>query len=274
MEPEFTSPNPVRSGDLVTFNATQSYVDLGIAKANWSFGDGATAEVNCEGRTPTNHVAPAGCNGSSGVGNPNSVASVVHRYTCIGTYPVKLTVTDDGGNTKEVTHPIAVTGTPCLSPEPASAGAGAAQTGSAASSSSGAGSPGATSHANPVASQAVVSHSLSSVLKSGLVIRYSVSEQVAGRFEVLLASSIAHKLGLKGASAAGLAEGTPAQTIIAKAILVTTKGGRGTYKIKFSKATASRLRKLPKVSLMIRMVVHNAASPAVTTVLDTVNLAR
>jgi hypothetical protein len=106
------------------------------------------------------------------------------------------------------------------------------------------------------------------------VIRYSVSEQVAGRFEVLLASSIAHKLGLKGASAAGLAKGTPAQTIIAKAILVTTKGGRGTYKIKFSKATASRLRKLPKVSLMIRMVVHNAASPAVTTVLDTVNLAR
>jgi hypothetical protein len=276
VEPEFTSPNPVRSGDSVTFNATESYVDLGIAKANWSFGDGATAEVNCEGRTPTNHVAPAGCNGSSGVGNPNSVASVVHRYTCIGTYPVTLTVTDDGGNTKEVTHPIAVTGTPCPSPEPASAGAGAgaAQTGSAASSSSGAGSPGATSHANPVASQAVVSHSLSSVLSSGLVVRYSVSEQVAGRFEVLLASSIARKLGVKGASATSLAKGTPPETIIAKAILVTTKGGKGTYNIKFSKATAAKLRKLHKVSLMIRLVVHNAASPAVTTVLNTVNLSR
>ena len=126
----------------------------------------------------------------------------------------------------------------------------------------------------PVATQAVASHSLSSVLRNGLVIRYSVNEQVAGRFEVLLASSIAHKLGLKGASATGLAKGTPAQTVIAKAILVTTKGGRSTYKIKFSKATAARLRKLHKVSLMIRMVVHNAASPAVTTVLNTVNLSR
>ena len=81
-------------------------------------------------------------------------------------------------------------------------------------------------------------------------------------------------IGLKGASAAGLAKGTPAQTIIAKAILVTTKGGGSTYRIKFSKPTAARLRKLRKVSLMIRMVVHNAASPAVTTVLDTVNLSR
>ena len=70
------------------------------------------------------------------------------------------------------------------------------------------------------------------------MIRYSVNEQVAGRFEVLLASSIAHKLGLRGALATGLAKGTPSQTIIAKAILVTTKGGRSTYRIKFSKATA------------------------------------
>jgi hypothetical protein len=119
-----------------------------------------------------------------------------------------------------------------------------------------------------------VSHSLSSVLSSGLVVRYSVSEQVAGRFEVLLASSIARKLGVKGASATSLAKGTPPETIIAKAILVTTKGGKGTYNIKFSKATAAKLRKLHKVSLMIRLVVHNAASPAVTTVLNTVNLSR
>ena len=96
------------------------------------------------------------------------------------------------------------------------------------------------------------------MLKEGIVVRYSVSEKVAGHFEVLLASATARKLGLHGASATGLAKGTPAQTVIANAILVTTKGGGSTYKIKFSKATAAKLRKLSRVTLMIRMVVHNA----------------
>jgi len=54
---------------------------------------------------------------------------------------------------------------------------------------------------------------------------------------------------------------------------VTTKGGHSTYRIKFSKATAARLRKVSKVTLMIRLAVHNATSPKVTTVLDTINLA-
>jgi len=274
-EPRFTSPNPVHSGDLVTFNASQSVVDLGVAKYNWSFGDGTSTEVNCEGRVPTSGFIPAKCNGSSGIGNPNSVASVVHHYTYGGVYDVTLTLIDDGGNPASVTHEVTVSG-----PAPPSPSSGAATSSSGTGSSSSSSSSGSSNNtakpppAKVLATQSIVSRSLSSVAKGGLVIRYSVSEQVAGRFEVLLASSIAHKLGLKGASAAGLAEGTPAQTIIAKAVLVTTKGGRGTYKIKFSKATASRLRKLPKVSLMIRMVVHNAASPAVTTVLDTVNLAR
>jgi hypothetical protein len=89
---------------------------------------------------------------------------------------------------------------------------------------------------------------------------------------VLLASAIARRIGLRGAAATGLAKGTAAQTVIAKAILVTTKGGQSTYKIKFSKATAAKLRKLSKVTLMIRLVVHNASSPTATTVLDTVNL--
>ena len=84
----------------------------------------------------------------------------------------------------------------------------------------------------------------------------------------------ARKLGIHGSAATGLAKGTAPQTIIAKAILVTTKGGHSTYRIKLSKATSARLRKLAKVSLMIRLVVHNATSPAVTTVLNTVNLSR
>jgi hypothetical protein len=126
----------------------------------------------------------------------------------------------------------------------------------------------------PVATAAVVSRSLKSVLASGLVVRYSVNEQVAGHFEVLLAAPVARRIGLHGPPATGLAKGTAPQIVIAKAILVTTRGGRNTVDIRFGKETAKRLRRLGKVSLIVRLVVRNASptSPASTTVLTVVNL--
>jgi hypothetical protein len=165
-------------------------------------------------------------------------------------------------------------------PAPSSSGATSSGSGSATSngttantngtSASGAGS--GTAQPKVVATQAATSHSLASVLRSGLVVRYSVSAQATGRFEVLLAKSVAKKIHLHGPAATGLAAGTPPQIVIAKAILVATRAGHSSYRIKFSKATAARLRKLHKVSLMIRLVVHNASSPVATTVLSTVHL--
>ncbi|HEX3434740.1 MAG TPA: PKD domain-containing protein [Solirubrobacteraceae bacterium] len=275
--PKFTAPTPIRSGDVATFNATESDITLGVQKYNWSFGDGTGTEVNCGSRVPTNGFAPQECTGASGTGRTNPVASTQHVYTYGGAYTVSLTISDYGGNTATVSHEVTVSGpAPPAPPAPTPGTSTASTTSSPSTTTSGktSGPLGTTGHAPPTATQAVVSRKLPSVLKNGLVIHYSVSEQVAGRFEVLLASSIARKLGIHGASATGLAKGTAPQTIIAKAILVTTKGGQSTYNLKLSKATAARLRKLPKVALMIRLVVHNAASPAVTTVLKTVNLSR
>jgi hypothetical protein len=273
--PKFTAQNPIRSGDVATFNTTESVITLGVQKANWSFGDGTGTEVNCEGRVPTNGYAPQECTGTSGTNITNPVASTQHLYTYGGTYTVSLTIVDYGGNTATVTHDVSVSGPAPPAPPAPSPGTSTPSTSSPGTTTPGnnPGAPG-TAHLPPVASQAVVSRSLSGVAKNGLIIRYSVSEQVAGRFEVLLASSIARKLGIHGTSATGLAKGAAPQTIIAKAILVTTKGGQSTYKLKLSKTTAARLRKLPKVALMIRLVVHNASSPAVTTVLNTVHLSR
>jgi hypothetical protein len=126
-----------------------------------------------------------------------------------------------------------------------------------------------------VALATALSHSLSSTLKNGLVVRYSVNEQVAGHFEVLLSTAIAHRLGISGSPATGLPAGSPAELVIAKAILVTTKGGRNTVDIQFSKRTATRLAKLHKVTLLLRLIVRNAAShnPATTTVLTPITLA-
>jgi hypothetical protein len=281
VDPEFTAQTPIRSGDVATFNTTQSDFTLGIQKYNWSFGDGTGTEANCENRVPTNGYSPQECTSAPGISQTNPVASTDHAYTYGGRYLVTLTIEDYGGNTASVSHEVTVAGPPPPAPSTTtSQSASSTQAGSSApttttSTSTSTSGKGGTAPARKLtATQAVLSRSLSSVLKRGLVVRYSVSEQVAGRFEVLLASSTARKLGLHGTPATGLARGIAPQTIIAKAILVTTKGGRGTYRIKFSKSTAARLRRLSKVSLMIRLVVHNAASPAVATVLNTASLSR
>jgi hypothetical protein len=227
-------------------------------------------------------------------------ASVFHVFPCAKTYNVELTVVDGGGNETGLpetsTKTIEVEGKPCEetsggspsggssggSGSSGSSGSGSSASNSASSTSSsttGSAAPGVTpkpSVPNPVATAATVSKSLVQVLRSGLVVRYSVNEQVAGRFEVLLPSSIAKRVGLHGSPATGLPKGTPAQIVIAKALLVTTKGGRNTIKILFGKTTAARLRKLRKVSLMLRLIVRNASSqsPTSTTVISTVNLGR
>jgi hypothetical protein len=277
VSPRFTAQNPIRSGDVATFNSTESVVSLGIQKYNWTFGDGTSTEVNCQSRVPTDGFRPEECTEASGTGATNPAASTSHVYTYGGTYEVTLTIVDDAGNTASITHAVTVIGPAPPAPPPhkeETAGSSPAVSSPGTGTTNGSSTPITATPVKVTATQSVAPQRLSAALRSGIVVRYSVSEQVAGRFEVLLASSLAKKLGIHGTSASGLAKGTPAQTVIAKAILVTTKGGRSTYKIKFSKATAARLRKVSQVSLMIRLVVHNAKSPATTTVLNTVKLSR
>jgi hypothetical protein len=206
-------------------------------------------------------------------------ASVFHTFPCAKTYHVKLTVEDGGGFEAQPANAteIKVEGKPCEGAAPASGGSGgpggSTQTPPASTGASGAPTAAKTTPA-PVATSSVLSRSLAGVLKSGLVVRYSVNEQVAGRFEVLLAASIARHLGLHGPAATGLPNGTAPQIVIAKAILITTRGGRNTVKILLPKSTATRLHRLHKVSLMVRLVVRNASpkSPASTTSVSTVTL--
>jgi len=101
-----------------------------------------------------------------------------------------------------------------------------------------------------------------------------VNEQVAGHFEVLLSSATAHRLGISGTPATGLPAGSAPKLVIAKAILVTTKGGHNAVHIQFSKRTAARLAHVHKLSLMLRLIVRNAATsnPATTTVVSSVTL--
>jgi hypothetical protein len=120
----------------------------------------------------------------------------------------------------------------------------------------------------------IVPQSLHNALHKGLVVRYSVNEQVAGRFEVLLSRATAQRLGISGPLATGLPAGSAPEIVIAKAVLVTTKGGHSSVHILFSKRTAARLAHAHKLALMLRLIVRNAsgASPTTTTVISSTTL--
>ena len=210
-------------------------------------------------------------------------SSTIHSYKYGGTYEVTLTVVDTGGNTASVTHAVTVVGpeppppTPPTPPTPPAPPAPAVVTPASpqgSSSGSGSGTTGATVP-GPVASAAAVASPLKQVARKGLVVHYKVNEQVAGRFEVLLAAATAHSLGIGGHVAGELPAGSPKSLVIGQALLVTTKGGHSSVRIKFSKRVAKHLRRAKQVTLMLRLRVRNAAkSPVFTTVFSTVNLHR
>jgi hypothetical protein len=272
----FTAPNPVKSSEIVGFDGIESTVGLLEAEAfaptgppsrtyatfSWNFGDG-TPEV--KGFAPGAPLCEAPW-------LTPCAASSLHAYQYGGTYPVTLTITDVAGNVTSVTHKLAVEGPPPPSPSTASAGGGSAGSAPAGGPGAGAGS-GAKPTPIPAAAAAVASRSLRRALRHGLVVRYSVSERVTGHFEVLLATSLARRLRLHGPTATGLAAGTPPQTVIGKAFLVTAAGGRNTVTIQFGKATAAHLSRLHRVSLMLRLVVRNASSGSAG-VITTVKLSR
>jgi len=300
LEPHFTAPNPVNTGDVVAFDGTTSNITLDAASGlpadepftptiyKWNFGDGSVAS-----------------------GTSATAASVFHAYQYGGKCEVTLTVIDSAENVRSFSEVITVNGTPppssstpgaCSAPKSGggSGGSGGSEGtsgsespggsgGSGSSSSSGSSAQNATSGSGgsggtgssggsgqapttpPVASAAVASHSLSRALQGGLVVTYSVNQQVAGNFQVLLAASVGKRVGLTHPLATGLPQGTPQQVVVAKALVVTTKGGHSKLKITFSKATAKRLRHLRSASLLVRLIVRNSAGN-LTTVLSKITL--
>jgi hypothetical protein len=237
---------------------------LTFATFSWNFGDG-TPEVQ--------GFAPGAPTCEAPWLSP-CAASAFHSYEYGGEYNVTLTITDVDGNKTSVTHPVIVDGPPAPgSPGAGGSGGSGGSTGSGSgSSTSGSGSGSALPA--PVAAAAIVRQALRTALRKGVLVSYSVNEQVAGRFEVLLSSAVAHKLGITGTLATELPAGSPPELVIAKAILVTTKAGHSAVHIQFSKRTAARLARVHKVSLMLRMTVRNAAKsdPLTTTVLSNVTL--
>ena len=255
-EPYFTAPNPVNAGDIIGLNS-ESNVTLDVGRSSlpadepylrplytWDYGDG------------------------TGASGPEATTEF-HSYQYGGKYKVTLTIKDSGGNVAQSAREITVVGPP--PPAPAAETPAASTSTSAATSST---PPPPPAVPTPLATAAILSHSLKTVVRKGLAVRYSVNEQVAGRFEVMVSSAVAKRLGLSGAPATGLPAGSSGEVVIAKAILVTTKGGRSIISIPLSKRNAGRLGRTRKLTLTLRLIVRNAAShaPASTTVVTAATL--
>jgi hypothetical protein len=297
--PQFTTPNTINANETVGFDGMESDITLnadtvfspngepktGYATYTWNFGDGSAPVVGYAPGAPLVNspgVSPCG----AAQWEAPCAASAYHSYKYGGTYEVTLTVTDVGGNTASVKEPIMVVGppepkpeptpTPTPTPSPAPTPSVTAPGGSGGSGSTGGSSgTGATpTTPPPVLGASVTAKSLKKALSSGLPVRYSTNEQVAGNIEVLLESSTAKRLGIKGAIATGLPAGTPSSIVVGTAVLVTTKAGQGTIRVKFTSRAAARLKHVRKLRVTLRLFARNASrqAPQSTTMLSTVVL--
>jgi uncharacterized membrane protein YgcG len=296
--PEFTTPNPVNVNELVGFDGMESNITLDAAidysptgtpqptwaTYTWSFGDGSA---------PISGYAPGAPSTNSPMVTPcvapweaPCAASTFHSYAHAGTYKVTLTATDVGGNTVSFTQPVTVDGppeggTPGDSQGGPSGGgdpSGSSGVGGSAGSgdSSGGGSPTQSVTPAPLVTDFVTSTSLKTALRNGLAVRYSVNEQVAGSLQVLLNASTAKRLGIHGSVATGLPKGSPRSIVIGSAVLVTTKAGKGTIRLKFSRTVAQRLAHTHSLKLTVRVLARNASrqGPRTTSTVSTVTLSK
>ncbi len=259
--PHFTATNVVKGGDVVAFDALESNMTLSAnltpplpgnepftaPEYEWQFGDGSSV-------------------------GPTHEASVFHTYQYAGNYTVTLKITDSGGYTRSFSA-VTPVGSPLPPAAPTPSASGTTTTQGSGTGSSTGGSTTSTVPA-PTVTDFVESKSLRKAISSGLAVRYVVNEQVAGSLQVLLSRSTATRLGIKGVTATGLPAGAPSSVVIGTAVLVTTKAGKGTIRLKFSKTVARHLAHTPQVKLMLRLVVRNGSrqSPQTTTQISTVTL--
>lgn len=278
--PKFTAPNPVGAGEVVGFDGMESDITLNAGVAftptgaeqpnyaiyTWNFGDGSPQVSGYAPGAATQNSAGSPCN------QPwlaPCAASTFHAYQYGGTYDVTLTVTDVGGNTATVAKAITVIGPPLPPKSSSGSGSPAAGVGSQTASGSGSGAAATASVGAPTLTESVLSRSLKKAVGLGLAIHYNVNQQVAGRAEALLDRATAARLGIKGRTATGLPNGYPRSIVVGSAVLVTTRAGQGTVRIRFFKSVAKRLAKAHQVQLTLRFVLRSATPTGVRTTTTT-----
>lgn len=208
LSPTFVVPSAVNPGDEVQLDGSTSVSTLMVSKDNyaWDFGDGTTA------------TGP----------------SVVHSYPASGNYPVKLTVTDRGGNKATVTQTIQVLGAngqPVPAPTPPSGGSGSG------------------SHGTPALQihLQLLPQSLGAVLRSGVSVRVKSNLAANGIAFVSISRSAARQAHIK--------VGRGLTVVIGRGTVSSIRNGTVSLHLSLSRATAAKLKSLRHVTLTIRLQV-------------------
>jgi hypothetical protein len=199
LAPAFVVPSAVNTGDVVQFDGSTTASSLIVPSAGnaWDFGDGTTA------------VGP----------------SVVHSYRTGGTYTVRLTVTDRGGNVRALTQAISVlgpTGVPVTPPN---------------------------THPTPGLKVRIqlVPQSLRSMLRSGLVVRVTSNQRADGIATLSISRSAAKR--------AHIRTGRSPTVVIGRGTISGIKNGSVRLHLHLSRGTAAKLERLGHVTLTVRLAV-------------------
>ncbi len=207
LAPNFVPPNPVFQGDEVAFNGSSTASTLLVPDANyhWDFGDGATA---------TGH-------------------SVVHQYSSAGTYTVKLSVTDRGGNQATFAQQITV-----LTPSGQQAPPPPPPTPSSSTS-------------GPFAVKLqLMPQGLHAVLHHGLALQVNSDEAADGLATIYISRRAARRIHLK--------VGKQSWVAVARGTISELKSGTGMLHLHLSRRIARKLRRLHHVTLSVRLALTGA----------------
>jgi hypothetical protein len=230
LSPAFVVPSSVNQGDVVQFDGSTTASTLIVPNKGyaWDFGDGTTA------------AGP----------------SVVHSYATTGTYAVKLTVTDRGGNVRGLTQTIDVLG-PNGEPPVTATGPGAG-TGAGAGPGSGTATP--TGTGNPTAGPPLshprprlqvrlqlMPQALKGVLRSGVTVVVVSNQPADGLASISIPRSAAKRAHLKA--------GRGPSVVIGQGTVSGIANGKTTLHLRLARSVASKLKALRHVVLTIRMTV-------------------
>jgi hypothetical protein len=221
LAPTFVVPSAVNQGDEIQLDGSTTASTLIVPNASyqWDFGD---------------HTTAAG-------------PSVVHSYTTGGTYIVKLTVTDRGGNQAHLSQTINVfdqNGQPVITPTTTPGGPGASTNGGGVANAGSAPAP-------LQVHLLLMPQGLAAALRSGIAIRVSANQPANGFAYVSISRSAAKKAGIK------VGRGPSVQ--VGRGTVSKISNGTGVLRMYLSRTIAGKLKHLKHVTLTVRLSLVSAA---------------
>lgn len=195
LTPAFVVPSAVDQGDVVEFDGSKTDSTLIVPKAGyvWNFGDGTTA------------VGP----------------SVVHAYAKGGTYTVTLTVTDRGGNIRNLSQTISVLGPTGQPVSPSKSNAGL--------------------HARIQ----LMPQSLRTVLRKGIAFQVNTNESAAGVATLSISRNAARR--------AHIRTGRGTTVVIGRGTISGITVGTSNLRLRLSRVMAAELSRAGHTALTIRL---------------------